>query len=301
MSKKLIKAIFLIFFIVCFHSPTAHAGFFIFNIINGIFNGDHKDSSVVVEPPGGVVKFGMKNNDVLAMQEYLIKLNYLSGKADGVFGYQTLSAVKAFQRDSGLVEDGIVGQRTMNDLKRFKNNDVLMIQQYLIKANYLSDKADGVFGYRTLSAVKAFQRDSGLVDDGVVGPQTMSALKKFKGTRPKNSASSEQSKKILPPTDSGVPPYQYALQMLVTAYTRYDAGCTDYTYRGTYLHRGLCAVDPNIIPFGTKLYVPGYGEAIADDIGGAIQGNHIDVAMDSLDEAFNWGSKTITVYVLSGI
>ncbi len=86
--------------------------------------------------------------------------------------------------------------------------------------------------------------------------------------------------------------------MLATAYTRYDEGSTDYTYRGSYLRKGLCAVDPNIISFGIKLYIPGYGEAIADDIGGAIQGNRIDLAMDTVDEAFGWGAQNVTVYVL---
>ncbi|MPN17860.1 Cell wall-binding protein YocH [bioreactor metagenome] len=86
--------------------------------------------------------------------------------------------------------------------------------------------------------------------------------------------------------------------MVATAYTRYDEGCGDYTYRGTYLRRGLVAVDPDVIPLGTKLYIPGYGHAMADDIGGAIQGNRIDLAMDTLNEAYNFGIRNVTVYVL---
>ena len=105
-------------------------------------------------------------------------------------------------------------------------------------------------------------------------------------------------KTVTPPVNNGVPSYLYSLPMIATAYTRYDEGCTDYTYNGTYLRRGLVAVDPDVIPLGTRLYVPGYGEALADDIGGAIQGNRIDLAMDTLDEAFNWGVNHVTVYVL---
>lgn len=58
------------------------------------------------------------------------------------------------------------------------------------------------------------------------------------------------------------------------------------------------AVDPNVIPFGTKLYVPGYGCAIAEDVGGAIKGNTIDVFFNSESEAINWGVKWIPVYIL---
>lgn len=67
-----------------------------------------------------LIKFGMQNSQVAEVQQYLIKGKYLSGKSDGIFGYQTLQAVKMFQRDSGLSDDGIVGSRTMNALKNFK-------------------------------------------------------------------------------------------------------------------------------------------------------------------------------------
>ena len=181
-----------------------------------------------------------------------------------------------------------------------KNSQVATIQQALIKAKYLAGNADGVYGNRTLEAVRAFQSDVGLEPDGVVGPKTGKALKNFRGTKPKTKTNPSLSKPT-PPIhrgSNGIPNYLYSVPVLVTAYTRYDEGCTDYTYQGTYLRRGLCAVDPSVIPLGTKLYVPGYGEALADDIGGAIQGNRVDLAMDTLDEAFTWGVQRLTVYVL---
>lgn len=89
-----------------------------------------------------------------------------------------------------------------------------------------------------------------------------------------------------------------AISMEATAYTKYDAGCTAYTYSGNDLKRGLVAVDPTVIPLGTKLYIPGYGYAIADDIGGAIKGHKIDLSMDTLDEAFTFGRRQITVYII---
>ncbi|HMM22321.1 MAG TPA: 3D domain-containing protein [Selenomonadales bacterium] len=80
----------------------------------------------------------------------------------------------------------------------------------------------------------------------------------------------------------------------MTAYTRYDEGCTDYTDCGT---RGLIAVDPSVIPLGIKLSFPAAAKRWPNDIG-AIRGNHIDLAMDTLDEAFAWGVRNITIYVL---
>jgi len=58
------------------------------------------------------------------------------------------------------------------------------------------------------------------------------------------------------------------------------------------------AVDPRIIPLGTKLFIPGYGCAIAEDVGGAIKGNSIDVYFDTDSEALNWGEQMISVYIL---
>ena len=86
--------------------------------------------------------------------------------------------------------------------------------------------------------------------------------------------------------------------MKATAYSRFDPGCGSYTARGNLLHKGLVAVDPHVIPLGTRLYIPGYGFAIADDTGGAIKGHVIDLAFDSHQEAINFGVRHITVYIL---
>lgn len=57
--------------------------------------------------------------------------------------------------------------------------------------------------------------------------------------------------------------------------------------------RGICAVDTAVIPFGTVLYVPGYGYAVAGDIGGAVKGNRIDLFFPTPDEARAWGVREV--------
>ena len=64
------------------------------------------------------------------------------------------------------------------------------------------------------------------------------------------------------------------------------------------MRRGLVATDPRIIPMGTRLYIEGYGYAIADDTGGAIRGHKIDLAVDTLTEAYQIGRRQMTVYIL---
>ena len=59
------------------------------------------------------------------------------------------------------------------------------------------------------------------------------------------------------------------------------------------------AVDPSVIPLGTKVYVEGYGYAIAADTGGAIKGNRVDLFFNTEAEASNWGVRNLDVYILN--
>ena len=60
----------------------------------------------------------------------------------------------------------------------------------------------------------------------------------------------------------------------------------------------VVAVDPRVIPFRTRMWVPGYGFGVAADTGSDIQGHRIDVGFDAYWEAVRWGRRSVTVYVL---
>jgi 3D (Asp-Asp-Asp) domain-containing protein len=89
-----------------------------------------------------------------------------------------------------------------------------------------------------------------------------------------------------------------ALNMVATAYTAGCVGCSGYTATGYRAGHGIVAVDPRVIPLGTKLYIPGYGFAIAGDTGGAIVGRRIDLGFDSLSDAVQFGRRPVKVYTL---
>lgn len=82
-------------------------------------------------------------------------------------------------------------------------------------------------------------------------------------------------------------------QLTVVA-TAYVAGGT--TASGVPAQPGVIAVDPSVIPLGTKLYIPGVGIVKAEDTGGAIRGNRIDICVASGGQADNWGVRTVTIY-----
>ncbi|GAB6172578.1 3D domain-containing protein [Paradesulfitobacterium aromaticivorans] len=69
------------------------------------------------------------------------------------------------------------------------------------------------------------------------------------------------------------------------------------TATGAAVRWGVVAVDPRVIPLGSKVYVDGYGQAEALDVGGAIKGNRIDLYMDSEEAARSWGVRYVIVYV----
>ncbi len=89
-----------------------------------------------------------------------------------------------------------------------------------------------------------------------------------------------------------------AIRMMATAYTAGSAGGDGMTASGKRAGYGIVAVDPRIIPLGTRLYIPGYGIAIAGDTGGAIVGKRIDLGFDSLRGAMLFGRRDVTVYRL---
>ena len=91
----------------------------------------------------------------------------------------------------------------------------------------------------------------------------------------------------------------YSLEMEATAYLPTDGGGDGITATGIPAQWGIVAVDPDVIPLGTRLYIPGYGEAIAADTGGAIEGHTIDLCMESYDDCMSFGRRMITVHVLS--
>lgn len=88
-----------------------------------------------------------------------------------------------------------------------------------------------------------------------------------------------------------------------SAYTANCNGCSGVTKTGINLKSNpdmkVIAVDPSVIKLGTKVYVEGYGYAIAGDTGGAIKGNKIDVFFPTKGEAYKWGRKNVKIKILN--
>lgn len=92
-----------------------------------------------------------------------------------------------------------------------------------------------------------------------------------------------------------------AIEVEATAYSPDEPGLGDTTAMGTKVRKGVIAVDPDFIPLGTRVFIPGYGEAVAEDTGGAIIGNIIDIAFDNYEEMEAFGRQYIVIYLLDEV
>ena len=151
--------------------------------------------------------YGEKSDVVLAAQERLKELGYMTTTPDGSYGPDTSAAVKQFQSRNDLIVDGFLGPSTrtaLNSQEAVPNGlslgdqgeSVERVQKLLSQYGYLSSSnVTGYFGEVTEKAVKSFQKSNGLADDGSVGVLTMAKLtgdgaKKSSGSSSSGSSSS---------------------------------------------------------------------------------------------------------------
>ena len=103
-------------------------------------------------------------------------------------------------------------------------------------------------------------------------------------------------------SDGTVYEYSYKKKMEATAYTYVPGKTTMTTATGATLAKGIVAVDPKVIPLHTKMYIASdtyeYGYGVAEDTGGVIKGDIVDLAFMSYDECVQFGRRNMWVYVL---
>lgn len=98
--------------------------------------------------------------------------------------------------------------------------------------------------------------------------------------------------------------YTHKDQFKATAYNNLDPGCTEYNYIGTKCRVGAIAVDPTVIPYGTRMFIVTndgkyvYGIATAEDCGSAIKGKRVDLYFDTVAECNRFGIRNCTIYFL---
>jgi uncharacterized protein YabE (DUF348 family) len=221
------------------------------------------------------------------------------------------------------IKDGLKVHITRVEHKMLTENRPIEFSTIVKKDNKLEKgktktKQDGVPGKKEISIKVIFENGKEvarqIISDitikkpvnKVLLQGTMNVVKVSRGGK---VASKDQSTS----SDKSFSSFAYSKKMRMRA-TAYEPGTsgskkrpgqpnTEYTARGTIARRNpngysTIAVDPRVIPLGTKVYVEGYGLAIAEDTGGAIKGNRIDVFFYTYNEMSRWGVKYVDVYIL---
>jgi 3D (Asp-Asp-Asp) domain-containing protein len=101
------------------------------------------------------------------------------------------------------------------------------------------------------------------------------------------------------PSRSGTYQRMQRFQMVATGYSPYEGSSAGRCATGMRAGYGVVAVDPHLIRLGSKLYIEGYGYAVAGDTGGAIKGHRIDLGHTTYSEASNVGRRRVVVWLLS--
>ncbi|TYR72925.1 DUF348 domain-containing protein [Rossellomorea vietnamensis] len=188
-------------------------------------------------------------------------------------------------------KDFAVVTRQDSDLTKGKEEVVQAGQQGLIEKKYEVVKENGKEVSRKLVSEKTVKESQ----DKIVSVGTKVLVAQVSRG---SSSSSAQTTSASAPSSGGKEFYVSS-----TAYTGSCNGCSGITATGINLRANpgvkVIAVDPSIIPLGTKVYVDGYGYAVAADTGGAIKGNKIDVFFPSKSEAYRWGRKQVKIKILN--
>jgi 3D (Asp-Asp-Asp) domain-containing protein/LysM repeat protein len=245
----------------------------------------------------------MEGKRMLKKMKTLLAVAVLSGtvSANAQAATVTIKEGDTLSELSSVHNTSVTEIKKLNDLTSdvIKPGKVLKIKQ---KKIYTVKQGDTIWGiakeYKvSVKQVKKWNKlSSSIIRPGkkllIYNPTTLSKNKKDtsvkKTTKPKAQAPKKSTKVIT---------------VKATAYTASCTGCTGITKTGFNLkanpNKKIIAVDPTVIPLGSKVYVEGYGKAIAADIGGAIKGKRIDVFIPTKKAAIKFGVKRLKVTILN--
>ncbi|MBQ9376603.1 MAG: peptidoglycan-binding protein [Schwartzia sp.] len=238
-------------------------------------------------------------------------------------------AIRRFQRERGLDPDGVVGPKTRAALmlkdgeKEPESGAIMVAEADDAKASDKDDKDDEKAAEDVKASDKDDKDDEKTSEDAKASDKddkddekTSEDVKASDKDDRDDEKTSEDAKasdkddrddekepeadnaKTAEANSAGDVPRGEPVWVEAVAYSPEGAGMGEYTVLGLPCGRGVIAVDPDFIPLGTRVYIPGYGEAIAADTGASIIGNIIDICFDTYDESAEFGRQQIEIYIL---
>ncbi|MCZ8533792.1 LysM peptidoglycan-binding domain-containing protein [Psychrobacillus psychrodurans] len=246
------------------------------------------------------------------MKKHIIALTAIATLSVGAAGQASASSVHTVEKGDTLWSISQAENVSVQDLQQWNDlNSTIIFPSQQLKVEEALETYVVVSG-DTLSSIakkhnitiEQLMNSNQLTSDLII-PGDKLVLEGSNVIQPKVSAASTTSATSNAPTSEtkATSSVEKELTMTSTAYTASCAGCSGITATGINLkenpNQKVISVDPNVIPLGSRVWVEGYGEAIAGDTGGSIKGNKIDIFIPSKQAAINWGHKTVKVKILN--
>ncbi|MFB5663358.1 peptidoglycan-binding protein [Alteribacillus sp. HJP-4] len=244
---------------------------------------------------GALEILGEGDNGVLVenLQEKLDELGYYESSIDGIFGPKTDEAVTDFQSAEDIGVDGLAGPETFGALVSALNtpeSDETEESEPVEESEPAEEEE---------SSESSEEAEESSEQESTEAPEETEEAEE---TSTEESESTESSEDVATETSDSEEAEGESLQVEATAYTANCTGCSGVTATGVDLNANpdsnVIAVDPDVIPLGSTVEVEGHGTFTADDTGGAIQGNKIDIFMPSQSDAESFGRQTLDVTVV---
>ena len=231
------------------------------------------------------------------------ELDRLEGNPDDLIRPASTVQIVRVEKDKDVVEeDENFAVETRNDKSLLKGREKVVQQgeKGKVSREYEVVKEDGKEVSRSLVKETTIKESTKKIVS--VGTKVMVA-DASSGTGGSNSGSKNSAGTNVSRSDSGAPSGGKEFYVSATAYTAGCNGCSGITATGINLKANpnlkVIAVDPSVIPLGSKVWVEGYGHAVAGDTGGAIKGNKIDLHMPTKQSAYNFGKRQVKIKVIN--
>ncbi len=255
------------------------------------------------------------------MKKYLIALAGVFALGTAVM--TTQASAESYKVEKGdtlwnISQDQNVTVEELKDWNDLDSNVIVPSQKLEVSTkSYKVKKGDTLIGIskETGVSVRELKANNNLTNDIIIAGETISlngnsnhakveavSTKASQTPAKTQTVANTKSTNTQPTTSQATPTSGKTLTVTATAYTANCAGCSGVTATGINVKSNpnmkVIAVDPRIIPLGSKVWVEGYGTAIAGDTGGAIKGHKIDLLMANNSQASSWGVRTVTIKVL---
>ncbi|RYL91515.1 3D domain-containing protein [Sporolactobacillus sp. THM19-2] len=251
-----------------------------------------------------LLQLGDSGPSVAEIQDTLRLLGYYGGEVNGVFGELTADAVKHFQSNQHIAENGLVGPNTKTALytvysssdeaSAYKARAAEMKQEEKAAAEKKA-KAEAKAKAKAKAEAKEKARkaaEAAAIADREKEQAARKPVKHVKVTKVTKATHKAAKKAPAPQRQAGS-----SITVTATSYALGGISATGINFSDN-PNAKVIAVDPGVIPLGSRVKVPGYGIYTAGDTGGNIKGKRIDIHLPTRQQALQFGRRTMTIQIL---